>query len=593
MMHLRMRIFVSAILFSLTLACGGSPGDGSEAGQAPSSSEQQTQQPKLQAPSSIVIDIPDQPVLHLERVEDLTEEVADWLLDFSDKLRRRDTGAALGWLDTGFFGHGLAALDLQEQEAMPLDARRTVWNPASAPILAREEFLASVMSYLGTWERVDNVLWKVKGAEFQDDRRPWCDAKLFLRMLGVDAGGGRVAITGWAHARARKRSGEWQLERFRLDSLEEARRDAPMFSDVSAAAGVAHSWARFGTTQNQSYAWNGAAAGDIDGDGDWDLFLPSDGRNYLYLAEADGTYSEQAQTRGVAGPEAGTGPVFGDFDNDGDQDLFVAQVGWTEAGDKLGGRLAQYYQNDGKGHFQRQANWPGLELPVTAYHALALDYDLDGWLDLFLCGYGRVEAEHNNSWIEATNGAPNVLLRNLEGKGFENCSTKAGLEDLQWSYAAAAADVNGDGWTDIYVANDYGSNRLYANQGDGTFKDMAPKLGIVDRGNGMGSSFGDLDGDGRLDLYVSNMSSTAGNRILGRLGDDIDPEMFAALKKLAAGNTIFRSTNDGTFERMPSEAGGVNANWAWSSALFDVDLDGNLDVFCTNGFVTGDLPHDT
>ena len=103
----------------------------------------------------------------------------------------------------------------------------------------------------------------------------------------------------------------------------------------------------------------------------------------------------------------------------------------------------------------------------------------------------------------------------------------------------------------------------------------------------------DSNGDGLLDLYVSNMSSTAGNRILGRLSDDIDPELFSALKKLAAGNTIFCKQSDGSFERQPKDAGGVNGNWAWSSALFDVDLDGSLDVFCTNGFVTGDLPHDT
>ncbi len=546
-----------------------------------------------QAPDTIEVPVPDDPVLHLERVEDLTEEVADWLLEFSDKLRRRDASAALDWLGDDFYGHGLDQLEVAALDELVLGARRTTWKTDGAPILGRGKFLASVMGHLGTWERVDNVLWKVKGAEFQKGRRPWCDAKLFLRMLGVDAGGGRVSITGWAHARATKRGGRWWLERFRLDELYEIRREAPLFSDVSASSGVAHTWARFGTDTNRSYAWNGAAGGDIDGDGDWDLFLPSDGRNYLYLAQPDGTYREEAETRGVAQPEAGTGPVLADFDNDGDQDLFVAHVGWREADGGIGGQLPQLYRNDGKGRFERAKQVPGLDAPVTGYHALALDYDQDGWLDLFICGYGRVEAEHNDSWIEATNGSPNALLRNLEGKGFENVTKAVGLADRQWSYAAAAADITGDGRIDLYVANDYGSNRLYSYQPDGTFLDIAGQLGIVDRGNGMGTAFGDLDGDGKLDLYVSNMSSTAGNRILGRLTDDIDPELYGALKKLAAGNTIFRAQDDGTFARVPSEAGGVNGNWAWSAALCDFDLDGKLDVFCTNGFVTGDLPHDT
>lgn len=545
------------------------------------------------APDAIVIDVPDMPVTHLEQVEDLSEEVADWLLEFSDKLRRRDVSAAAGWLAGDFYGHGLGDLPVGEETDLPLDAKRTAWDTDAAPILGRDAFLESVMAHLGSWERVDNVLWKVKGAEFQEGRRPWCDIKLYLRMLGVDAGGSRVSISGWAHARAAKRSGSWWLERFRLDSLEETRRAAPVFSDVSASTGIAHTWSRFGTDANNSYAWNGAAAGDVDGDGDWDIFLPSDGRNYLYLAQPDGTYREVAEASGVAQPDAGTGPVLADFDNDGDQDLFISHVGWTEADGSLGGQRLQLYLNDGSGKFSAQAETPGLGAPMAGYHALALDYDLDGWLDLFVCGYGRVEAEHNNSWIEATNGASNKLLRNLEGKGFEDVTAKAGLGGNSWTYAAAAADVNGDGLADIYAANDYGPNQLYANQGDGSFKNVAADLGVVDKGNGMGTAFGDIDGDGRLDLYVSNMSSTAGNRILGRLKDQIDPELFAALKKLAAGNTIFRAKDDGSFERLPKSAGGINGNWAWSTALFDLDLDGSLDMFCTNGFVTGNLPHDT
>ncbi|MEC7231658.1 MAG: VCBS repeat-containing protein, partial [Planctomycetota bacterium] len=161
-----------------------------------------------------------------------------------------------------------------------------------------------------------------------------------------------------------------------------------------------------------------------------------------------------------------------------------------------------------------------------------------------------------------------------------------------WSYAAAAADVDEDGHIDLFVANDYGSNYLWINRGDGTFEDGSDAFGVADRGNGMGAAFGDLNGDGALDLYVSNMSSTAGNRILGRLEEDIDPEIHALLKKLAAGNSIFFRGAEG-FERVPAENGGVGASWAWSPALFDLDLDGDLDVFCANGFVTGELPFDT
>ena len=109
----------------------------------------------------------------------------------------------------------------------------------------------------------------------------------------------------------------------------------------------------------------------------------------------------------------------------------------------------------------------------------------------------------------------------------------------------------------------------------------------------MGVAFGDLTNDGKLDLYVSNMSSTAGNRILDRYQDELEPELYAQLKKAAAGNTIFFQGEDGHFAKQPKSAGGVGANWAWCTSLVDFDLDGCLDIFVTNGFVTGDQAFDT
>jgi hypothetical protein len=288
----------------------------------------------------------------------------------------------------------------------------------------------------------------------------------------------------------------------------------------------------------------------------------------------------------------GTGAVFFDFDNDGDQDLFVAHEGWTGADGSAMGETAKLYLNDGSGAFEMVTDDIGLDVSLVGYSATAFDYDMDGWLDVFVCGYGRVEDEHNNSWIEATNGKPNGLFRNIKGERFEDVALEAGVRGTSWSYASAAADYDLDGDLDLYVANDYGLNRFYRNEGDGSFKDVAEELGLLDRGNGMGVSFGDLNNDGLLDVYVANMSSTAGNRILDRLKDDVDEEVYEMLKKTAAGNTIFLRSGDG-FEALPSEAGGVNASWAWSPILCDFDLDGRTDIFVTNGFVTGDLAHDT
>lgn len=551
--------------------------------------------PVGELPASITVRDPDPAIDDVEVVEDLSEEVADSLLELSDKLRRRDFTALAGWFAPGFAGHLLAGLEVAEAKPRHLGMTHTTYVTEGARIVGPQDFVAGLTELVAPWSRVEMAQWKVKGAEFQAGfGTRWGNIRLYFHMIGLDAGGDWTSLEGWGQLEVEKQAGKWQVTRLRLDSMESRTRPGRIFTDVSTSTGVAHTGPRFGKPGNKSYAWNGAAAGDIAGndrDRRWDIFVPSDGRNYLYVAQKDGTFTEEAEKRGVAQPAGGTGALFVDVDNDADQDLVVGHVGWMED-DKQQGHPLQLYINDGYGNFEESGAAWGFDELLDAYSLTAFDYDLDGYVDIFVCGYGRVENEHNNSWIEATNGSPNALYRNLEGKGFKNVAAEAGVEGNSWSYACAVADVNRDAKLDLYVANDYGTNRLYKNNGDGTFTDVARGYGVADPGNGMGVTWGDLDGDARLDLYVSNMSSTAGNRILGRLSEEIDPELYAMLKKLAAGNSIFLRRGK-EFGQLAKEAGGVGANWAWSAALADFDLDGRLDVFCTNGFVTGDLPHDT
>ncbi len=538
---------------------------------------------------------PDARIARLEVVEDLSEGVADRLLDLADKLRRREFELAREWFTPNFRGHALAELTVKEEKALPLSITRTSYRADDARSVDRAEFLAALERVMGPWSRVESVLWKVKGAEFQaggDER--WGKARLYLETLGVRADGSPISITGWANARVVMLEGRWCVDRFALESLDQDVRAAgPLFTDVATSTGVALVGTRFGKPGNTSFAWNGAASGDFDGDGRFDLFACAPNRNYLYRALGDGTYAEEAEARGVAAPGGGTGAVFFDFDNDGDQDLVVGHVGWRLPDGKLGGNTIQLYVNVGEGKFRAAGAEFGFTEPFVAYTLTAFDYDRDGFVDLFACGYGRVEAEHNNSWIEATNGAPNALFRNLGGKSFRDVAAQAGVRSNRWAYASAAADFDRDGDLDLFVANDYGSKELFRNNGDGTFTDVAASVGAIDRGNGMGIAWGDLDQDGRLDVYAANMSSTAGNRILKRLQGAIEPARYAELLKLAAGNTILLATGDGKFRALPSASGGISAAWAWSPALADFDLDGTLDIFCANGFVTGDLAHDT
>lgn len=594
------RLLAATALLGALCACSDDPAPEDRPEAAVPAGEVATPSP----PDELVIEAPTRLHTNLSIVETESEAVADRLLEFSDRLRKREFEGLGEWFAEDFVGHAMTGVPVAEERELPLAIEETLHDCAGARAVGREAFVDALEALIGPWRSVDSVLFKVKKADFQRARRAWGKVHLKIHMIGRDEDGALVSVGGRADANVERDGGIYVLSRLALTELHRETRPSPMFVDVAAPAGVAHTWTRFGTEGNQSFHWNGAAAGDVDGDGDFDLFVPSDGRNFLYLAQPDGTYAEAAEARGVARPAEGTGALFADFDRDGDQDLMVAHVGWKPVGpEDSGGERLQLYLNDGEGRFTRAegpARGPGLDVPFVAYTLTALDIDGDGWLDVHVCGYGRVEVEHNDSWVEATNGSPNGLLRcrGVDGEGrflgFEDIAEAAGVRGSRWSYAAASADIDEDGDADLFVANDYGSNHLWINSGDGTFEDRAEALGVADRGNGMGASFGDLSGDGRLDLYISNMSSTAGNRILGRLGDDLDPETLALLAKLAAGNSIFIGAGEaGGFERLPAENGGIGASWAWSPALFDVDLDGDLDVFCANGFVTGELPFDT
>jgi hypothetical protein len=544
-------------------------------------------------PDTIEIADPDPAIDDLETVEDLSEEVADRLLLLGDEMTRRDFTKLADWFAKDFAGHALAPLAVKQTDALSLGGKLEVLDPAGARIVDRAGFLAGLESVLGAWGRAELALWKVKGAEFDaSSGKKSGKIRLYLDFIGDTAEGGREEITGWAWAGVVKKSGKWVVHRFQLESLSRASIERRPFTEVGGAAGVAHLGIRFGKPGNTEDAWNGAAAGDIDGDGLFDIFVPSRPRNFLYRALGDGTFEELAEARGLAGPEGGTGAVFFDFDADGDQDLFVAHRAWKTKGQWEGESL-HLYANDGKGSFSDVSAKLGLDVRRYGFSATLLDHDGDGWLDLFVCGYGRPASEHNNSWTQATNGQANSLFRNLEGRGFEDVAPALGMDGRAWSYAAAAADFDRDGDEDLYVANDYGVNQLWRNAGDGSFVDVAEELGVTDIGNGMGVTWGDLNSDGRLDLYVSNMSSTAGSRILTRLADSLDPGAFAQLKKFAGGNTIFLATPEGGFQRQESARGGVNASWAWSTALADLDLDGDIDAYCANGFVTGDQAADT
>ena len=334
---------------------------------------------------------------------------------------------------------------------------------------------------------------------------------------------------------------------------------------------------------------NGLAIADINGDGFDDVFLcqPAGLPNRVFLRNRDSTAREAAAECGLDHLDETSSALFVDFDNDGDQD---AVLGTIEG--------LVFFENNGGGKFEKCFQQEILDKDI---HSLsAVDADNDGDLDLYVAvdfaSAKRIIEEKLPDFLyhDANDGGKNILFRNdITGDAwkFVDATEEFGLDDKNRRHSLAAAweDFDDDGDQDLYVANDYGQNVLYQNNG-GTFSEVAGASGVIDFGGGMSVTWGDYDRDGKVDLYVSNMYSSAGNRITDKAsfmpeGDDAQRAIYT---RFAKGNSLFKNLGNGEFKEVGPEMGVEVARWAWGSMFSDINNDGWEDILVANGYVTGE-----
>ncbi len=324
----------------------------------------------------------------------------------------------------------------------------------------------------------------------------------------------------------------------------------------------------------------GVCVADYDGDGWQDIYFPNGGgvenraagvRNALYHNNGDGTFSDVTLKAGVPGTGYGLGCVWGDYDNDGFPDLFVTQYGKNVL-----------YHNNGDGTFTdvtQKAGVEGLDFG-TRFHSAAVffDYDRDGFLDLYVGGYVNYGPDSPQSCVvygvqttcapSSYEGTPPILYHNNGDGTFRNVTKEAGLYQAHGkNLAVGAADYDGDGWPDLFVANDGVEAYLYHNEHDGTFKETGLLSGIAlsSKGNlmaGMCISLGDYDNDGWLDLYISDWQGNSDH--------------------------IWKNNGKGFFEEVSDEVGitrPTKNHLSFGGGFFDYDNDGWLDLFIANGHV--------
>ncbi|MFN2515162.1 MAG: FG-GAP repeat domain-containing protein [Pyrinomonadaceae bacterium] len=554
----------------------------------------------------------------LEIVEDLSESLANDLLELSIATRDRDAKLTAEFFprslisspflcrplavknDVKWIGtHGWSA---EAMTASPIAAGRLNAHGAGETDqpseMSREEFMRDWLVFLDHFSEIEDARFKVKAAAFDDHASSIAKAKVPTAMVG-SKGHARVAfyVIGrntdghreWArgvvdidvrYAETKR----WQFEKFALVSLDSMVATTDLFSEDSKPAGVSAPIPAYGSPGNTGFIWHGAAAADLNRDGFVDLFATGADRNYLYLNDGHGKFRDASAEAAVRFLASGSAPLFLDYDNDGDEDVFISANGRQIL---LENRLIP----DGKLEFRDVSLEAGVAVEAIGFSAVAGDVNGDACPDIYVTSYNRYGQVTPDSWFRATNGTPNLLFINQRNGTFKEEAKKWGVDDHRWSYAAAFADVNGDGRQDLYVANDFGEKAMFINKGD-HFVDEAKQRGVLDPGNGMGVSFGDYDNDGLLDLHATNMSSTAGNRILSRLFPNSSPR-DNVFKKLAAGNNLFENTGDGHYRDVTADVGGFSGGWAWGGGFIDFDNDGWEDIYTPNGFISGKSMKDT
>jgi Flp pilus assembly protein TadD/peroxiredoxin len=470
----------------------------------------------------------------------------------------------------------------------------------------RDSLLRDMKNYLAPMSRIETAEFEIVSIEVITASSPTVNASIRYDFVASRSDGGREQRIGhWQTQWAKKESGEWGVRRWAATEETFSRTTSPVFIDITS-----HALGQIPSYKNQLlhgvdywrtvldgacgidvYGNNGVAVGDFDGDGLDDMYVcqPAGLPNRLYRNRGDGTFQDVTDEAGVGVLDATSCALFADFDNKGLQDLLVV----CSTGPLL-------FRNLGNGKFSLKRDAFQFAKPPegTFTHAALADYDGDGRLDIYFCLYtyylGLGQYHYPAPYYDARNGPPNFLLHN-EGNGiFIDRTAAAGLnaDNNRFSFACAWGDYNSDGHPDLYVANDFGRNNLYRNNGDGTFSVVSTDAGVEEVGAGMSASWFDFDNDGKQDLYSAAMWSAAGQRISEQKRfHEKDPEDIRSLyRQHASGNSLYRNLGTGKFQNVGVSAGADIGRWAWCSDSWDFDHDGYSDLYIANGYMSGPTP---
>ena len=353
---------------------------------------------------------------------------------------------------------------------------------------------------------------------------------------------------------------------------------------------------------------NGISVADVDNDGRVDiLFVTQAGGNELWRNSGGGKFENITDKAGVALPDRiSVSASFADIDNDGDADLYITTV-------RAGNRL---FENVGGGAFRDITDASGTGHKGHSSGAVFFDYDNDGLLDLFLTNVGQytseklrqasndgVEYEFHDGYSDAFAGhlkperfEQSILYRNEGGNRFVDVSQQVGLQDMGWAGDAAAGDINGDGWADLYVLNMQGDDQYYQNLEGKRFVNKGREVFPRTSWGAMGIRIFDWNNDGLMDIFITDMHSDMGENIgierekdkseisaaaivvRGGFGTGDESGQDLSHATSIYGNSFFEQQSPGVYKEISDRIGAENY-WPWGLSAGDINADGFQDVF--------------
>ena len=534
----------------------------------------------------------------------------------------------LGRFSKKFQNQNLVALNAMYAERAPVDFFHNVVSKENVddvttvymateeiPMETRSQQINAYFREVGQIEKAKFKLNRV----FQHDRDRSAQIRSRFQVWGTTCDQQRFYDSGRLHLQLSKNgAGEWQIDSQRvIDATRVYEAANAFFTDVTRESGIltekdaltdcnvlVKDW-KFSVTTR---AGRGVAVADIDADGDMDVLTTGFRRASLWVNDGQGKFEDEAVALGIDRETSSHSifPLFADYDGDADPDLLLL---------RLFGK-SKLLRNDG-GSFVDVTDQSGLHASEFAYTAALADYDNDGDLDVYVGSYGNARERTPANPICSTNGEPDQFFLNNGDGTFAEVTRQVGIVNHGWALASTFLDINEDGYSDLYVANDFGYNKTFVNNGDGTFSDHTWSSGAHDIGSSMSVSLLDYDADGDLDVCTSAIATNTTwfqgpgtNYLLARfirssqstfstlssvwkLGTNLPSHELNQLGyKISQGNSLLRNDGDGTFSHVESDAGVNWAEWAWGAATEDFDCDGDVDMYVTNGFITGEEKDD-